>query len=253
VARRPAPGQQLPERFGLTGLAVFARTIVEGYQQCIGTLAGLQSPRAIGQAFDITDVAARVAFGLRQGDVPRVSIAQQDDEEGRLIEGRIALEFERLPTAIGVTLTLIAPGFVLAASARDAFIERAQKSARDIADQFRDHDAIDYVGAIMRPQDPRRIVVTLWTEKPGDPFRYLATWPVRVDGVERHFVFRCREDKEKLGDIKEVMRATSSMGEVTVTNTMTAGVMIPEDTYEQYNRFFRAARVWRTGVTQASG
>lgn len=248
------PGQRLPEELGFTTLRLFAEAIIEGYRECINTL----SPRPEDDvplsppppAFDLSDVTAGIAFTLRQGKTAGLTL---DDDPGALVQGRVALEFERLATSIHVTLTLIAPGFVLAATARDAFIGRAQKSADDIADQFPDRQVVDYVGAIMRPEDPRRVVVTLWTEEPGKPFEYLATWPVRLAGAERHFVFRSREDGDKLGHITRVMSASANMATVNVMHAESAGDVISEDTYEQYNRFFRAARVWRAGVTRASG
>jgi hypothetical protein len=249
--RRRMAVDQLPQEWGFTTLELFAENLVSGYQQCVGLLSEPRSSGPLTQQFDLARVQAEVAFRMRQrqGGAPVMSIIEDLDEPQDLVSGRVRLELERLSNAIGVTLTLVAPGFVLSSLARAAFVKRAQGIAEKIADEFRHDHSVDYLLAIRQPHNAAQIVVLLSIEKPGDPFKYLVTWPVRTAEGERHFVFQCREDKSSLDDIKAIVRASDRLDAVSLLSTLGAS-QIDDDVYEAYNWFFRAARVWRSGVAR---
>jgi len=243
--------KHLPQEWGFTTLELFAENLVSGYQQCVSLLSQPRSSGPLTQQFDLARVQAEVAFRMRQrqGGAPMVSIVDEPDEPQDLVSGRVRLELERLSNAIGVTLTLVAPGFVLSSHARDGFVKRAQEIADKIADEFRHDHSVDYVLAIKQPYNAAQIVVLLSIENPGDPFKYLVTWPIRTAEGERHFVFQCREDKSSLDDIKAIVRASDRLAAVSLLSTLDAS-QIDDDVYEAYNWFFRATRLWRSGVAR---
>jgi hypothetical protein len=247
ASRRRAGAARLPREWGFTTLEVFADALVSGYQQCVELLAAPRLSGPLTQQFDLARVRAEVAFGIRQGGAPAITIAQETGAFDELIFGQMLIELERLPRAVGVTLTLLAPGYVLAARARDAFVTRAQRIADAIAREFEDDPSLDYALAIREPYKPAEIVAMLATDHPDDPFTYVVTWPVRTPDGERHFVFRCVEDDDSLDDIEALVRASDRVGAVSIASAPAASV--DEDVYEAYNRFFRAARVWRSGVS----
>jgi hypothetical protein len=240
--------QRLPREWGFSTLELFAANLVTGYERCAELLSERRAVGPLTQQFDVARVVAEVMFGIRQQGAPSITIADDVGAGEDLIHGRVAIELERGPSAIAATLTLLAPGFVLSARARDAFVERAQDVSEKIARAFRDDSAIDYLAAVKQPPDAGRIVVLLSVEKPGEPFKYLATWPIRdAQGRSRHFVFRCREDNASLDDFEAVMFASEDLDVVSVGHTPGL-TTIDDNVYEEYNRFFRAARVWRSGV-----
>ena len=243
--RRRTGLTRLPREWGFTTLEVFSDALVSGYQRCVEQLSQPQSSGTLTQQFDIARVRAEVVFGIRQGGTPAITIAQDSAGSDELIFGKVQLEFERQVTAVGVALTLVAPGYVLAGRAKDAFVERVQRIAREVAREFDDDRTIDYEMAIKQPSNPGQIVVLLAIDHPDDPFTYLVTWPVRTSAGERHFVFRCVEDDDSLDDIEPLLLASDRLGGV---SDGAASLAIDDDAYEAYNRFFRAARVWRSGV-----
>ena len=196
--------------------------LVSGYQRCVDLLSQPRSSGPLTQQFEMARVRAEVAFGIRQGTAPAITLTQDPARSDELIFGQALLELERQATAVGVTLTLIAPGYVLAARAKDAFVERVQRVAHDVAREFDDGRTIDYEIAIKQPSNPREIVVLLATDHPDDPFTYLVTWPVRTSDGERHFVFRCVEDGDSLDDIEPLLRASDRLGAASMADAPAA-------------------------------
>jgi hypothetical protein len=238
---------RLPREWGFTTLEVFADALVAGYRRCVELLAEPRAAAQLTQQFDIARVHADVAFGIRQGGTPAITVTHDTAGSDELIFGRMGIELERLRSRLGVTLTLVAPGYVLTGNARDAFVRRAQRVADQIAREF-DDTSVDYGLAIRQPHNAKEIVVMLTTEQPDDPFTYLVTWPVRSPHGERHFVFRCVEDDDSLGEIEALVRASDRVADVSVASAA-ASSFVDEDVYKAYNQFFRAARVWRSGVS----
>jgi hypothetical protein len=246
TGRRRTGLRRLPQEWGFTSLELLAESLVAGYTRSLALLAESKASGPLTQQFDLTAVRAEIAFGLRQRAAPSVVVAQEDDLSDALVSGQVLLEVERLRTAIGVTLTLVAPGYVLAPRAKDAFVARAQRVARDIAHAFHDDSSVDYVQAITHPSRRAEIVVLLSAEDADDAFDYLVTWPVNTTDGERHFVFRCREDRDSLDDIDAIVRASDRLGTISIPNE--PDLSVDDDVYEAYSRFFRAARIWRSGV-----
>jgi hypothetical protein len=234
----------LPPRWGVTSLEVLTRNLVAGYAKCAAFLAAQAGDPELPPLFELADIEAdvKVSISYARGRSPRFSVAD-DSGGGELIGGRVQVRLPREGEAVLPRLSLISPGFVLAGEERAEFIARAQDAAEDIANAFLDLTAEEYEAFLRRPSDEKRITVFLSAKDEDAKFRFLVSWPGRDgEGNVRDFVFTCAEgDDGELESFKPVIQVTDDVQTASIP-TVDGG------TYEAYNRFFRAVRIWRAGT-----
>ncbi|HEX4949070.1 MAG TPA: hypothetical protein VFZ34_20500 [Blastocatellia bacterium] len=221
----------------------------------VTALEFLSDPQILASArYDIADVVLDMSYSVRFGQTARMDFVERAAPDGSqqlgLVESRVRVRVERRDHQPEIEVDLAAPEFALAGDARQAFLAHARKSIAEITKEF----GTNYKDFLTDPTYEQDVVVLLSYKGNEPKEQFLVIWPGERNGQSRDFVFTCRREGERLGNVKKIMRLEDSLDRMTVSTAVATqnkmDALLAEEQYQAFHNFFHAVSIWRQRMTK---
>lgn len=244
------PNAQIPERLGRIEVRSFAQDMWASYfgvRQQFANAPALSTP---GPHFEICDVSAVLNYSVTPS-------AAADSDATSFIQTQVMIHIDDddVP-APRLRVRLIAPEFIVVATARDALLKSLDDNLSLEASD--DQSLWSVINPIYRFEyesafaDPTRradalVLLSYRGNLPTSDFLFV--WTGTIEGEEREFVFLLRHDGSLLRDPELVFQLEDPVGDPST------GIPVPQNSFSsavvQYNmahaglhNFFHAAWIW---------